>query len=204
MKRVDERTVEDLIALSHFLGGFDQVKRATLLPDGSYESDSHHSFSLALIAYELASQYAPELDKQKLLVYALVHDLAELITGDVNTLASTPEELEVKRQNDIVATKQIIDQLIYAPHIADALKAYEEKADPESLFIYWVDKIVTLPTHFHDNGTNLRNLGVTTKQQALDWYNRVYAKLSQEKELAHGSVVELLRLAHKKIRDELL
>jgi 5'-deoxynucleotidase YfbR-like HD superfamily hydrolase len=204
MKYVDERTVDDIIALSAILGKFDQIKRATLLPDGSLESDSHHSFSLALIAYEVASEFAPELDKQKILLYALVHDLSELVTGDVNTLMATADELEEKRQRDLVATKEVVEQLTFAPHIAKALQAYEDKEDEESLFIYWLDKVVTIPMHFHDKGATLRTFGITTKQDARDWYERVYAKLSHEKGLGHESVVKLLEIAHDRLRDELL
>ncbi len=204
MTTLSNDAIDNLIKLSTILSEFDGIKRATFLPGDIPESDSHHSFSLALIAYEFASQFAPDLNKQKLLLYALVHDLSELVTGDMNTLVATAEELAEKKRRDAIATKEMIARLDFAPHIADALKAYEEKNDHESLFIYWLDKAVTLPTHFHDNGAHLKGFGIVTKQDAIDWYNRVFDKLSQEKGLPHESVVKLLELAHQKLRDELL
>ncbi len=82
---VEDKTVLEIIELSRLLGEFGQIKRMAKLPNGDDETDSHHSFSLALTAYELAAQFAPELDQRKILLYSLVHDLPELITGDVNT-----------------------------------------------------------------------------------------------------------------------
>ncbi len=203
MKYVDETTVDDLIRLSTILGGLDQIKRATFLPDGSQESDSHHSFSLALIAFELAHQYAPELDRQKLLSYALVHDLSELITGDVNTLMLSAEELAEKKKQDDIASKQIVARLSFAPHIAQALEDYEARAGEESLFIYWLDKIVTIPNHFNDSGAALRAYGVNTKQDLRGWYERISAKLSLESKNGHESMATLLDLAHQKLQTDL-
>jgi 5'-deoxynucleotidase YfbR-like HD superfamily hydrolase len=107
MRTVDDKTIVEFIELSKILGEFGQIKRATLLPNSEFETDSHHSFSLALIAFELASQYAPELEIKKILLYALVHDLPELVTGDVQTLTATSDELDIKAQVDAHAITKI-------------------------------------------------------------------------------------------------
>jgi 5'-deoxynucleotidase YfbR-like HD superfamily hydrolase len=59
MKKLQSNTVLEIIELSKLLGDFGQIERVTRLPDGRPESDSHHSFSLALISFELATQFAP-------------------------------------------------------------------------------------------------------------------------------------------------
>ena len=204
MKRVQDKTVLELIELSRLLGEFGQIKRGTRLPGGEQETDSHHSFSLALIAYELASQYAPELDAKKILLYSLVHDLTELVTGDLDTLRATPEELEKKAKAEATALAETEKVLSSAPNIIAALKAYEAREDDESLFVYWIDKMATIPTHFYDNGANLRRRGVYTQSDIQKWYETTLAKLQKQKRAPHLSAVTVMELAYRKMHDELL
>lgn len=203
MRSVDENTIDELIQLSRILGEFGQINRVVLLPDGTPETDSHHSFSLALIAYQLAKLYAPELDAHKILLYALVHDLPELITGDIVTLTATAEELEEKARLDIQALGKTTEKLKAAPDIVAALKRYEAKADNEALFVYWVDKIATIPTHFYDNGANLRSLGIHDVADIQQWYERTLVKLQKHGQ-PHGSAIRILEMAYQKLHDELV
>lgn len=203
MNRLQNNVVLEVIELSKLLGDFGQIERVTRLPDGRPESDSHHSFSLALIAFELATQFAPELDSRKILLYSLVHDLPELVTGDTNTLTATPEALALKSQQDKEAAQKVGAVFKHAPSILDAIEAYESKEDEESLFVYWIDKMSTIPTHFYDNGKNLRELGIVNRSDIRGWYERTLNKLDRHKR-AHSSAVQILELTYKKMHDELL
>ena len=200
---VEEKTVLEIIELSRLLGEFGQIKRVVKLPNGDHETDSHHSFSLALIAFELAAQFAPELNKKKILLYSLVHDLPELITGDVNTLKSSQEELQKKALQDSKAFKEIKTTLAFAPNILDALEGYENKVDDEALFVYWIDKMITIPTHFFDKGANLKELGISSQKDIQDWYQKTLNKL-QVQRTPHVSAVKVLELAYRKMHDELI
>jgi 5'-deoxynucleotidase YfbR-like HD superfamily hydrolase len=203
-KQVQQQTVSELIELSRLLGEFGQIRRITLLPNGEPETDSHHSFSLALIAFELASQYAPELDVKKILLYSLVHDLPELITGDVNTLNASSEQLVAKSEQDKLALQEVKKVLADAPHIIVAIEAYEAMNDQEALFVYWIDKLSTIPTHFYDDGANLRARGINNQQDIQRWYERTLQKLQRQGGTPHASAVEVLELAYWKMHDELL
>lgn len=52
------------------------------VPPGEAESVADHSFRTALLAW-MAADAEPELDRNRVLKLALVHDLAEAITGDL-------------------------------------------------------------------------------------------------------------------------
>jgi 5'-deoxynucleotidase YfbR-like HD superfamily hydrolase len=182
---------------------FGQIERVTRLSDGRLESDSHHSFSLALIAFELAMQFAPELDAKKILLYSLVHDLPELVTGDTNTLTATSEALSLKSHQDEAALSNVRDVFKHTPSILSAIESYESKEDEESLFVYWIDKMATIPTHFYDSGKNLRALGITNRSDIQKWYERTLTKLDKHKR-AHESAVQILELTYRKMHDELL
>jgi 5'-deoxynucleotidase YfbR-like HD superfamily hydrolase len=203
MKTVNSNALSDVFELSDLLGEFGLIKRASLLPNGEPETDSHHSFSLALIAYEFACQYAPELDSNKILLYALVHDLPELVTGDVVTLTASTAQLIEKAKADRLALDETVQKLATAPHIIAALTKYENKIDDEAMFVYWIDKMVTIPTHFYDNGANLRTLGVHNRQDIQQWYERTLAKLQKQPREPHVSAVAALELAYTKMYDEL-
>lgn len=63
--------------------------RFTPKPDASFENDAEHSWSVALICMLVAGRIETELgtkiDQAKLLKMAIIHDLAEIITGDTKT-----------------------------------------------------------------------------------------------------------------------
>lgn len=200
---VEEKTVLEIIELSRLLGEFGQIKRAAKLPNGEHETDSHHSFSLALIAFELAAQFAPELDHKKILLYSLVHDLPELVTGDINTLQSSQEELLKKAKQDLEALEKTKSILEFSPNIIDALEAYESKADQEALFVYWIDKMIVIPPHFFDKGENLKRLGIANRGDIKQWYEKTLSRL-QRHGGPHISAVKILELAYRKMHDELI
>jgi 5'-deoxynucleotidase YfbR-like HD superfamily hydrolase len=202
-KEIKEQTFLEIMELSRLLGEFGQIKRVVKLPNGENETDSHHSFSLALIAFEFAAQFAPELDAKKILLYSLVHDLPELITGDVNTLRSSPEQLLQKVKQDEAAVIEIKKVLEFSPNIVYALDSYEKKEDEEAIFVYWIDKMITIPAHFYDNGVNLRELGIINREDIQRWYETTLEKLRRQNK-PHASAAKILELAYNKMHDELV
>ena len=67
--------------------------RFTPKPDVGFENDAEHSWSVALTCMLVASRVEKELevklDQLKMLKMALVHDLAEVKTGDTKTWDET-------------------------------------------------------------------------------------------------------------------
>ena len=192
------------ISMSSVLFEFGQIKRATKMPNGEYESDSHHSFTLALIGYELSRAYAPELDASKVMAYALAHDLPEVISGDIPTLLSSNEELRLKKERDREALAGLHDSLYMAPNVLALVEAYEACSDEEAKFVYWLDKTMTILTHFFDAGQNLYNLGVRDQAAIEAWYERLQEKLRLNAANPHQTAVEILEELYQKMHDELL
>lgn len=191
------------IAMSEVLFQFGQIKRATKMPNGEFETDSHHSFTLALISYELAKTYAPELDAEKVMAYGLVHDLPELISGDMPTLLASSEDLVRKRENDREAVTELKVVLKSAPNIMSLIEAYETCADEEAKFVYWLDKTMTILTHFFDAGQNLHELGVRDHAAIEAWYDKLQKKLSMYAANPHRTAASVLEELYQKMHDEL-
>ena len=196
--------VEALIYLSNQLAELGKIDRATLLPGGRRESDSHHSFSLALIAYDFARKYCPELDADKVLRFALVHDLLEIITGDEDTLVMSPDQLKAKHRREVHATDELHSRLAeYAP-LLEQLADYEKLDTAEAATVYTLDKACTIWTSFWDTGANLRPRGVKTQADIDSWYNIQQGKLSKRLKVTPPPVVlELFENSYKKMREEL-
>ncbi|HEX6258332.1 MAG TPA: HD domain-containing protein [Candidatus Saccharimonadales bacterium] len=195
--------LQQIIDLSRLLSEFGVIKRLTRLTNGENESDAHHCFTLALTALEIAKRYAPELSTEKVMLYALVHDLTELVTGDMSTLNATADQLKEKARRDEAALEDTLRLFADYPHIAAAVEAYELKADEESVFVYWLDKMITIPTHFFDDGANLRANGVATREAIAHWYEKLQEKLARLDRRPHAAASEILEQTYKKMHDEL-
>ena len=196
---------DEVIRLAALLGPFDDIKRATKLPSGSYESDSHHAFSLALIAYTVAGKYCPELDQQKVMKYALVHDLLELITGDEPTLHHTHEQHAAKKAREEMAAKDFQQLFGDHPTIVKDLEDYEKLDNQESAFVYVLDKACTVWTHFFDAGSNLRELGILKRADIDTWYERLQAKIANNLVAEPPQIAyEILEQSFGRMREELL
>ncbi len=72
--------------------------------DGRRESDVEHSYMLALTAQYLANEDYPELDQGLITQFSWLHDLPEVITGDVPTLGISAEARAEKERQEAVAT----------------------------------------------------------------------------------------------------
>lgn len=129
-----------LIELGRITARLAQVKRAPRYPNGDRETDVEHSFHLALAATEIADAFFPELDVGLVARFSLVHDLAEIYTGDTWTFDISNEELEKKEIAEKKALVKLAREL--PPHTKQLLMRYEEQLEPESRFVRFVDKLL--------------------------------------------------------------
>lgn len=171
--------IAEIVRLSDLLGELGSVDRATKLPSGRQETDSHHSFSLALVAYHICQRYCPELDSNKAVLYALAHDLLEVVTGDEDTLHYDAAALAAKQQRELAA-KSDFDQLFKDyPDLRTALDEYERLDTPEAATVFVLDKACTTWTHFHDGAKHARRARNLHKQADIEaWAERQRRKIA--------------------------
>ncbi len=110
------------------------------------ESVACHSYGVALLAYLLCPK---ELNKQKCIEYAIVHDLAEIIVGDI-----TPDQnisLEDKHKKEVAAMTQISGEL-NCPNLLKDFEEYEAQETPEAKFVKELDRIdAILQAKYYDD-----------------------------------------------------
>ncbi len=166
-------TTQEIIRLSELLAEMAEIKRGTKLPSGKFEPDSHHSFSLALISYQVCKSEKLSLDADKVVLFALVHDLLEIITGDEDTLHATAADFHAKRQREEAAIREFDEVFQSYPELKDAMYEYEKLDTVEAATVYVLDKACTTWTHHADKGAYAKiDRGIMTKAQVDAWAER--------------------------------
>lgn len=128
------------------------------------ESGADHSWGVALLAWLLARDH-PDLDRERVLLLGLVHDLPEAVAGDptpfddvrdatgviaANHFSTAPGYTEsarvAKRQAELAALDDMLRDLpaALAADIRDAWHEYEAGQTTESRFVRQIDKLETL------------------------------------------------------------
>ena len=133
------------------------VKRATLLSDGTAETDSSHTFKLAFMIMLIYPYLKHKYDYAHLFELALVHDIAEAETGDYpKAIQRTHPEIKAKKD---AAEKAAIEH--YAAllgensdnKIRELYEEYEAKKTPEAQLVSALDKIdANMQANFYHDG----------------------------------------------------
>ncbi|MEW9529726.1 HD family hydrolase [Microbispora sp. NPDC049125] len=120
------------------------IERTSVVPLGAgrRENDAEHSFALGLVALCLAPLVDGTLDLGLIAKYALVHDLPEIHSGDVSVYAD-PADLEKKALREEEARETITrDFGELFPWLIQEMYGYKAQGDPESRFVYALDKLL--------------------------------------------------------------
>lgn len=132
------QNTEDFMRLLHAV---QNVKRVARLPDEKeYRNTAEHTFEMTMLCWYIASTDKLELDMEKVLKYALAHDVLEAYSGD--TPIHDKEAQKTKHVREAEAVKQIARNFPEFNELSETIKAYELKEDEESKFVYAVDKLV--------------------------------------------------------------
>lgn len=136
---------EKLTRFIHLTHQFQNVKRTNLAADTEHrENNAEHSFQIAIVAWFLADLFKLRLNRERLLKYALVHDLAEVYAGDVDPHYSSKEKIKEKPEVEKAAMIQLKQKFAEFSELHEAQKSYHDKEDAESKFVYALDKLLCL------------------------------------------------------------
>ena len=102
------------------------------------ESVAEHVFRTTLIAFVLA-QMDDSVDADRVLRLALVHDLPETRTGDLNYVNQKYVEADEAR-----AAHEMTDGLPFADELRNLLSEYREGCSPEAILAHDADQIEML------------------------------------------------------------
>lgn len=123
------------------------------------ENDTEHSYNLAMTSWYLAAWF-PELDKNLLIQYGMVHDLVEIYAGDTFSYGSA-EDLASKEHREAEALKRLEIEWRDFPDMISSIEAYETKKTPEAKFVYALDKLMPIMLIYLHEGYSWQKHGVT-------------------------------------------
>lgn len=134
-------SIERIAQLQQFIAQFSNVERFINMTDtGRKENDVEHSFGLALTCWFIATHIAPHLNLEKILVYALAHDIVEVHSGDTFIFDAPSVATKSDRENN--AIKKLYKEWPDFPEMVRAAEDYKNKASDEAKFVYTVDKML--------------------------------------------------------------
>jgi len=116
------------------------IDRAIFLKNWKQENDAEHSFHLAMMVIVFMDDF-PELDIEKCLKFALIHDLVEIYAWDTIAVVDL-EWLKTKEKREKDALDRLEKEFWWVLwSLIDLIKDYESKSSKEARFIYSLDKV---------------------------------------------------------------
>jgi putative hydrolase of HD superfamily len=190
--------IERLIEFVKFTNEFRKIERKIYATGHPHpENDSEHSFQLALVAWYIIDSKKLMLDISATIRYALAHDLVEIYAGDTFIYTKDLAEKESKKEREEKAAIRIRNEFPEFPELHNLIDDYEEKSDPESRFIYALDKILPVITIYLDGGKGWHEWHVPLEGLLESKTSKV--ALSPEIEKYFHELVEILKKDEEKL-----
>jgi putative hydrolase of HD superfamily len=109
------------------------------VPAERCESVADHAFGVATLALLLADEHFPELDRDKLLRMALLHEFGEIDAGDLTPGDGVP--LDEKRRREAESVKRVLGDLPNGRRYIELWREYAEGRSAEARFLREVDRL---------------------------------------------------------------
>lgn len=184
--------LQKLLGFSKIIHELQKVERVIRVPGlERWENDVEHSYSLAMLAWYIVDSQKLPLDRDKVFCYALAHDLVEVYAGDTWLFSKDQALLDSKPERERMAAERLVTEFPEVPEMHAAIIGYVEKNDPESRFVYALDKIEPLVKVYLDGGRTLKEKGVTIEMIYESKKDKV--ALSPEIKAYFDEFMELLR-----------
>jgi len=146
--------MNELRSLFTFFKDIEPLKdtlRTGIPQQGRTESVAEHSWSLATMAIILCPKYFPQLDFKKVLTMCLIHDLGEIINGDIPAplQANLPDKNKQEREDFKSVVSSLPDSV--SQELLLFWDEYESASSPEARLVKALDKIETIIQHNQGN-----------------------------------------------------
>lgn len=138
-----KRKIEEIITFLRASGKLKHIKRFTASIKSSKETTAEHSWRLALMVFLIAEELKLKINVEKAMKIALLHDLAESLTGDIDAYKVRSGQVlkEDKDKEEVIAIKKITKGLSFAPEINDLWYEYLNQTSKEARYVKALDKM---------------------------------------------------------------
>lgn len=108
------------------------------VPESEGESVADHTFGTAMTAWILAKKLHLELNEEKLLKMALVHEIGEIYAGDITPVDGV--SLSEKYELELKSVEKVFNTYAEGAEFINLWKEFEEAKSPEAVFLKQIDK----------------------------------------------------------------
>ncbi|KAL1887034.1 hypothetical protein Cpir12675_006735 [Ceratocystis pirilliformis] len=113
------------------------------------ESISDHMYRMAIMAMILPASLAARVDQDKCIKMALIHDMAELLVGDITPVDGVPKLEKSRRESQTMdyLTKTLLGRFdggLAGKQIREIWQEYEDSKTFESIVVHDLDKLELL------------------------------------------------------------
>lgn len=102
------------------------------------ESVAEHIYGVQMLAIAMYSQYNYKLDLNKILLMLAIHELEEIIIGDL-TCFQINEEEKVKIGHR--AVEEVLSGILIKDELNNLIKEFDDRKTEEAIFAYHCDKL---------------------------------------------------------------
>lgn len=143
------------MTIFQFLTACDDLKRILRtgwlllgIPPSQAENVAGHSHTTAIIAYILAKESTRQIDYERLLLMALLHDLPEAKLGDIprSAYATDPQFEQAKLRAEDQVMKELLTELPndYRNHLQQIWQEYNDGQSWEARIVEAADRVATV------------------------------------------------------------
>jgi putative hydrolase of HD superfamily len=194
----ERQPLSKLQSFVNLMTAFAKVERVYKFPGTERrENDQEHSYLLAMTAWYLIESNGLSLTLEKVLRYALAHDVVEVYAGDTYIYSTDEGQLSSKPAREEAAAEQLKTEYPEFKGLHMALTAYVRREETEARFVYALDKILPLLLIYSDGGRSWREHGVTLEMLVSNKTEKV--AISPDIQPYFDDLVEILSNNEKEI-----
>lgn len=158
----------DIDDVTHFLLELDALKRVNrrsyVTNTTRKENSAEHSWHLAMACWSIAELFELDINHEKLLKMALVHDLGEIDAGDTFLYANARSDAHIEERAGITRLQRERGNGI--SELSVLWEAQETGSSKEAQLLRVVDRLLPFLLNINTNGKTWIELGVTRTQVA--------------------------------------
>ena len=102
------------------------------------ESVAEHIYGVQMLAIAIQSEYQYNIDLNKVIMMLAVHELEEILTGDLT-------QFQISKAEKIIighkAVEDVLGDLLYKDEIKNLILEFDERKSSEALFAHYCDKL---------------------------------------------------------------
>ena len=103
------------------------------------ESIAEHVYGTCILALSIDSEFKTNLDINKVIKMLVLHELGEVIIGDITPFDNITPEEKMKKEHE--AMREVIGDLVNQEEFLSLLFEFDEKKTKEAVFAHHCDKL---------------------------------------------------------------